>query len=49
MKRVGIADVFSESASNDALLEKYGLTSGHIAAAATALVSGATATTSAKR
>jgi transketolase len=40
MKRVGIADVFSESASNDALLEKYGLTTGHIAAAARGLVSG---------
>jgi transketolase len=49
MKRVGIADVYSESASNDALLEKYGLTSGHIAAAATALVSGATAATKVKR
>jgi transketolase len=40
MRRVGIADVFSESAPNDALLEKYGLTSGHIAAAASELVSG---------
>ncbi len=49
MKRVGIADVYSESASNDALLEKYGLTSGHIAAAAMALVSGTTAETTATR
>jgi transketolase len=46
MKRVGIADVFSESASNDALLEKYGLTSGHIARAASTLV--ATRATGAK-
>jgi transketolase len=34
MKRVGIADVYSESAANDDLLEKYGLTTAHIAAAA---------------
>jgi transketolase len=49
MKRVGIADVYSESGPNDALLEKYGLTSGHIAAAAIALVSGTTAKTTATR
>lgn len=34
MKRVGIKDTYSESAPNDALLEKYGLTSRHIAVAA---------------
>ena len=34
MKRVGIADVYSESAPNDDLLERYGLTAAHIAAAA---------------
>jgi len=45
MKRVGIADVYSESAPNDALLEKYGLTSAHIAQAARALLGGATAGT----
>jgi transketolase len=38
MKRVGIADVYSESASNDALIEKYGLTSHHIADAARTLL-----------
>lgn len=30
MRRVGIQDVFGESAPNDALLEKYGLTSEHV-------------------
>ncbi|HJW76767.1 MAG TPA: transketolase C-terminal domain-containing protein [Thermoleophilia bacterium] len=38
MKRVGIADRYSESAANDALIEKYGLTSHHIADAARALL-----------
>ena len=38
MKRVGIDDVFGESAPNDALLEKYGLTAAHIAQAARALI-----------
>jgi transketolase len=38
MKRVGVADVYSESAPNDALLEKYGLTAAHIAQAARALI-----------
>ena len=38
MRRVGIADVYGESAPNDDLLEKYGLTSGHIAKAARALL-----------
>jgi transketolase len=37
MRRVGVADVWSESASNDDLLEKYGLTAGHIAQAARSL------------
>jgi transketolase len=38
MKRVGLADVYSESADNDALIEKYALTSHHIADAARALL-----------
>ena len=38
MRRVGIADVFGESAPNDDLLEKYGLTARHIAAAARSLL-----------
>src|SRR5665647_1294733 len=38
MKRVGVADVYSESAANDDLLQKYGLTAGHIAQAARSLM-----------
>jgi transketolase len=38
MKRVGLADVYSESAGNEALIEKYGLTSHHIADAARELL-----------
>ena len=38
MLRVGVLDVFSESAPNDDLLEKYGLTARHIAAAARSLL-----------
>src|SRR5665647_3036778 len=38
MKRVGVADVYSESAANDDLLQKYGLTAGHIAQAARSLL-----------
>jgi transketolase len=38
MKRVGINDVFAESAPNEALLEKYGLTPAHIARAARRLI-----------
>lgn len=38
MKRVGVADVYSESAPNDALLEKYGLTANHIAQAARSML-----------
>jgi transketolase len=34
MKRVGIRDVWGESAPNDELLEKYGVTGAHVAAAA---------------
>ena len=33
VKRVGIGDVFGESAPNEPLLEKYGLTSSHVVAA----------------
>lgn len=38
MKRVGLRDVYGESAPNEALLEKYGLTPGHIAEATRALL-----------
>jgi transketolase len=38
MARVGIQDTFGESAPNDELLEKYGLTPEHIAAAARRLI-----------
>ncbi len=38
MRRVGWQDVYGESGPNDALLEKYGLTSGHVAAAARELL-----------
>jgi len=38
MKRVGVADVWSESAANDDLLQKYGLTAGHIVQAARSLM-----------
>jgi transketolase len=38
MRRVGVADVYSESAPNDDLLQKYGLTAGHIAEAARSLL-----------
>jgi transketolase len=34
MRRVGIQDVYNESAPDNELLEKYGLTSGHVVAAA---------------
>ncbi len=34
LKRVGIRDVWGESAPNDALLEKYGVTGAHVARAA---------------
>jgi transketolase len=40
MVRVGIRDTFGESAPNDALLEKYGLTAKHVADAAIALLEG---------
>lgn len=38
MQRVGVRDVYSESAPNDDLLEKYGLTARHIAQAARSLM-----------
>ncbi len=38
MRRVGLADTFGESGPNAPLLEKYGLTAAHIAAAARALL-----------
>ena len=40
IRRVGIQDVFGESAPNDALLEKHGLTAERVAGAATALLEG---------
>lgn len=39
IRRVGWQDTYGESAPNDALLEKYGLTDRHIATAATELLS----------
>jgi transketolase len=42
MARVGIRDTYGESAPNDELLEKYGLTPAHIASAARRLLSQAT-------
>jgi len=38
MRRIGIQDIFGESAPNDALLEKYGLTATHVADAAVSLL-----------
>ena len=38
MKRIGIRDTFGESADNDDLLAKYGLTSAHVADAARVLM-----------
>jgi transketolase len=38
MRRVGLRDTFGESAPNDALLEKYGLTAMHVAQAARELL-----------
>lgn len=40
IRRVGIRDVFGESAPNDVLLEKHGLTAAHVARAAASLVEG---------
>ncbi len=40
IKRVGIRDLYGESGPNDALLEKYGLTAKHVAAAADDLLAG---------
>ncbi len=40
IKRIGIQDVFGESAPNDYLLEKHGLTAEHVARAAFALIEG---------
>lgn len=38
MRRVGLQDTFGESGPNDAILEKYGLTADHVAAAARSLL-----------
>ena len=40
MRRIGIQDVFGESAPNEALLEKHGLTAAHVAEAAVSLLDG---------
>ena len=40
IRRVGIRDVFGESGPNDALLEKYGISASHIAAAGRDLLAG---------
>jgi transketolase len=40
IRRIGWQDVYGESGANDALLEKYGLTAHHVAAAAIELLSG---------
>jgi transketolase len=40
IKRVGLQDVFGESGPNDALLEKYGISANHIAAAGRSLTTG---------
>jgi transketolase len=34
MRRIGLRDVYGESAPNDYLLEAYGISAGHVAAAA---------------
>jgi transketolase len=41
MRRIGWRDTYGESGANDALLEKYGLTGRHVAAAARELLAGA--------
>lgn len=38
LRRIGIRDTFGESGPNDAILEKYGLTARHVAAAARSLL-----------
>jgi transketolase len=38
VKRIGLRDTFGESASNEALLEKYGLTARHMAQVARSLL-----------
>jgi transketolase C-terminal domain/subunit len=38
MKIHGLQDCYGESGPNDAMLEKYGMTSRHVAEAATALL-----------
>ncbi|MCO5224537.1 MAG: transketolase family protein [Thermomicrobiales bacterium] len=45
MRRVGIQDTFGESGPNDAILEKYGLTSNHIVEAVNGLLALSAVTT----
>jgi transketolase C-terminal domain/subunit len=41
MKRIGLPDTFAESGPDDALLDKYGISSGRVAEAVRSLVAGA--------
>ena len=38
MRRIGLKDVYSESAPNDYLIEAYGISARHIAAAAREII-----------
>jgi transketolase len=38
MRRIGLRDVYGESAPNDYLLEAYGISAGHVAVAARAML-----------
>jgi transketolase len=38
VKRLGLEDIFAESGGDDELMEKYGMTPAHIAAAAKAWI-----------
>jgi transketolase C-terminal domain/subunit len=38
MRRIGLRDVYGESAPNDYLIEAYGISAGHVAAAARELL-----------
>jgi transketolase len=38
MRRIGLCDVYGESAPNDYLLEAYGISAGHVVAAAREMI-----------
>jgi transketolase len=38
MRRIGLRDVYGESAPNDYLLEAYGISAGHVASAAREMI-----------